>query len=118
MWPVIAPATGRFGPSTATGLSGVRSTAWRPADVWHDAATEPAAETVGAGAVPPAGSEPPRDSETTVAISPETRATPRKMRVSVAGRTRVIAISNKHDVTETVHDLITAAKRKPQKYGG
>ena len=39
-----------------------------------------------------------------------------KMRVLVAGRSRVITISNKDDVIQTVNDLATAATQEPLKY--
>ena len=39
-----------------------------------------------------------------------------KMRVLVSGRSRVITISNKDDVIQTVNDLVTAAKQEPLEY--
>ena len=45
-----------------------------------------------------------------------TPVTPRKMKVSVAGRVRVITISNQSDVVETVTDRVSAWRHMPQAY--
>ena len=39
-----------------------------------------------------------------------------KMRVSVRGRNRIITLSNKHDVTQTIQDLFAAGNAHPLEY--
>ena len=86
-------------------------------DLWHDAATDPAGDASVRGATAARmDADPCGNSESTAAVSAVTPVSPRKMKVSVAGRVRVITISNQSDVIETVTDLVKAWKHMPQKY--